>query len=398
MKKTLKNTLLYISSIIIPVVSILGIAACVYVLFINNTAKHTFTYANYTIGALIIVFILLIKGMSILRVKTREWAEYDARGVNKSKNSYYKLSKKERDAIELEQRADNERILDSKTLRKMIKEGSKDPQKDLDKLIGMSKIKQQLKDISARMEYEQLDKRKKKSKDNDFLSGMHMCFLGRPGTGKTTCARIITGLLYQYGYIKKNMVIEVDGNFLKSTNPGNTAKRTAMLIEHSYGGVLFIDEAYSLLEDSKQGYCQEAIATIVKAMEDNRDKFILILAGYDNEMKQLINSNPGFFSRIKHYLWFEDYTTEELGDIFISMAQQAGLYVPAETLDRFKLRINKEMPEKNFGNARSVRNCLEKAIDKHASNYINHVIDKDKQYILCPEDIDLYTKEMQFFS
>ena len=131
-------------------------------------------------------------------------------------------------------------------------------------------------------------------------------------------------------------------------------------------------------------------------MEDYRDGFVLILAGYDNEMKQLINSNPGIFSRIKHYMWFQNYSIQELQQIFVHMANEGNFCVDETALLRFAERMKIEQGRQNFGNARSVRNCLEKAIDKHAVNIMNHILDKSKTYMICGEDIDITVKEHDF--
>ena len=145
-------------------------------------------------------------------------------------------------------------------------------------------------DMVARLQFESRSNTNKKGKmktqQQNGMSGRHMVFYGAPGTGKTTVARILTGFLYQYGYIKENKCVEVDGNFLKAG--ADTALKTELVIRQAYNGVLFVDEAYSLM-DSMDGSGREAIATLIKQMEDNRDRFILILAGYTDEMKYLLN-------------------------------------------------------------------------------------------------------------
>lgn len=208
---------------------------------------------------------------------------------------------------------------------------------------------------------------------------MHMCFYGPPGTGKTTCARIMAGYLYKYRYIRKNQCIEVDGNFFRGLTAGESSKKARMLITKALGGVLFIDEAYAILNGSEG---QEVIATIVKEMEDHRDDIIFIFAGYDREMKQLMNSNPGLTSRVKYNLWFGNYTVNDLSDIFRYMAGEQNFAVSADMDATFRERIMKEERLPNFGNARTVRTLLEKMIDKHATNIMDHVIGEEDRYML----------------
>lgn len=271
---------------------------------------------------------------------------------------------------------DAERILDSQTLKNITHKGSKCPQADMDAMIGLDSVKTQMTEIAARMTYE-----KKEWKRNDNKGkfkpkeAMHMIFMGEPGTGKTTVARIMAGFLYKNGYIRKNQSIEVDGNFFKGLTPGESSKKTKMLIKKSMGGVLFIDEAYSLLAG---GGGQETISTIVKEMEDHRDDLVIILAGYDKEMKQLINSNPGIESRIKYYLWFGDYTMSDYQKMFMQLAHKRNLQVSSECLSAVVKRLKYEKTLPNFGNVRAVRNLFEKTLDKHAVRVINEHATVDK--------------------
>lgn len=342
------------------------------------------------VGLAFIITLLFTQPLKNARIKLRQDVEYDEFGRSKKKGRYEELSKEERNQIDLQKTLDMERIMDSAALKKMTKEGSKNPQEDMDKLIGLVPVKDKMQELVARMQFD-TQKRKsnsskdsKNSKNSDSISGRHMVFYGSPGTGKTTVARILTGFLYQYGYIKKNKCVEIDGNYLKAGS--ETALKTELVIRQAYDGVLFIDEAYALMESGDVSG-EQAIATLIKQMEDNRGRFILILAGYTNEMKQLIKSNPGFESRIKEYLVFPDYNDFEMREIFTLMARENQFVVSAEALDVLDERIAKERLLDSFGNARTIRNILDEAIDKHALNYMKKVISEEDKYRICSCDI-----------
>lgn len=363
-----------------------------FLLCLGSLGLYYYYRSSYTIILFVISFITIFltkEPLHNLRILTREAVEYDEFGRSKTKGDYKKLSRAERDAIDLQKTADMERILSSSVLKKMIKKGSEDPESEIKKLIALQPVKQKMNEMVARMMFEQEQIKDKQKKERISMSGRHMCFYGNPGTGKTTVARIITGFLYKYGYIKENKCVEVDGNFLKAGN--STAVKTELIIQKAYNGVLFIDEAYSL-NDSIYG--KEAIASIIKQMEDHRDKFILILAGYTNEMKQLLARNPGFESRIKEYLNFPDYGITEMEEIFCLMAKKQGFKVDEKCFEAFEERIQKEMPLRSFGNARTVRNILDESIDKHAYNYINNIIASNNKYIICKEDISISLKNL----
>lgn len=376
----------YYVSIVLSLVSLLS--PILGVLYYINTDKTTF---NLVVGIIIILTgMYLNKPMQVLRVKMRYDVEYDEFGRSKNKGQYEYLSKKERDSIDIQKTMDMERIMDSSIIKRITKKGSVNPFEDMNKLIGLTSVKQKMKEMTARMEFEQLDK-KKKGINN--MSGRHMVFYGNPGTGKTTVARIITGFLYKYGYIKENKCVEIDGNFLKAGS--DTSIKTELIIRQAFNGVLFVDEAYALLE-SGDASGEQAIATLIKQMEDNRDKFILILAGYTNEMQALLNANPGFKSRIKEYLYFSDYNGIEMREIFTVMANEQNFVIKSEAYNIFDERILKERKLNSFGNARTVRNILEEAIDKHAYNYVNKIIDENCKYVLCKEDINKNIKRINF--
>jgi stage V sporulation protein K len=304
----------------------------------------------FPIGCVLMTIgVILQKPLRDLRVKYRREVEYDEYGLSKTKGHYDYLSKAERDIIDLQKTADMERLVNTTALKKMTKKGPENPMKELDEMIGLEPVKQTIKEMVARMQFETEENKKKKKKDrsNMALSGRHMCFTGSPGTGKTTVARIITSFLHQYGYIKENKCIEIDGNFLKAGT--DSAIKTELILRQAYGGVLFIDEAYSLM-DSSDNSGEQVIATLIKQMEDQRGKFILIIAGYTNEMKRLIAANPGFESRIKEYLHFPDYNAQEMREIFCYMANKNNFTVNANALDHYDAIVARERRLKSFGN------------------------------------------------
>lgn len=328
--------------------------------------------------------LLFLKPLMEARIKLRSTVEYDEYGVSKKNGKYERLSAKERKQADLLKMHDIERVLSSSMIKKMKHKGSIEPEKDMQKLIGLKQAKNKMEEMVARMEFQ--------NKKDLSISSRHMCFLGNPGTGKTTLARIMTGFLYKNKYIKENKIIEIDGNFLKSSIPNDTALKTELVIRNAFGGVLFIDEAYSLLETGN-GSGDAAIATLIKQMEDNRDKFILIIAGYTNEMKKLLDSNPGFKSRIKDYIVFDDYNNQEMQDIFTYMANQYNFIPDQDALDNFIERIEKERKLNSFGNGRTVRNILDESIDKHAFNIQKGNLDKNCKYKICGIDVSKDLKQ-----
>ena len=239
--------------------------------------------------------------------------------------------------------------------------------KELNELVGLNKVKKVL--------YELVDVINLKEKAKDTLKikdlNLHMMFLGNPGTGKTTIARIVSSILYNLGYIKENKLIEVSSKDLVAEYVGQTAPKTMSVIEKSLNGVLFIDEAYSLAVKGDNSYNAEAIATLIQAMENYRDKLVVIFAGYTKEMQDFINSNSGISSRIGYTLEFDDYTTKELIEIFKGMAIKNGFEIDSDAIKYLEEVIDKNRNVKNFGNARFIRNIYEKTIIKHASNVKN---------------------------
>ena len=228
-------------------------------------------------------------------------------------------------------------------------------ERKLSELIGLAQIKESIKKIKAFA---------LANKDSNDLN-IHMCFLGNPGSGKTEVARYIAGILYENKILPTKKIIEVDRSGLVSQYFGATAEKTSRVISQAMGGVLFIDEAYALANNSDQGitdYGKEAIDTLVKAMEDYRGKFCVILAGYRNEMQQMLMANPGFKSRIQFTLDFPNYSRMELKDIAAQMLDKRNYTIGDAAMNRILDITDIKRKEPNFANAREVRNILDQVI------------------------------------
>ena len=237
---------------------------------------------------------------------------------------------------------------------------------ELDSLVGLDQIKKNVKSLINLVKVRKL--REESGLPSPAIS-LHLVFMGNPGTGKTTVARLIAQLYYAIGVLSKGQLVEVDRSGLVAGYVGQTAIKTSEVIKKALGGVLFIDEAYSLANETAGGdFGQEAIETILKAMEDHRDDFVVIVAGYEELMEKFISSNPGLESRFNRYFVFEDYTGDQLYQIFISMCDK-NKYVLDEDADKFARKHFEDLyqqRDENFGNARHVRNTFENVISIHS--------------------------------
>ena len=244
-------------------------------------------------------------------------------------------------------------------------EPEEDPMETLDKLIGLDTIKADVKELTN---FVKIQKTRKDAGLKSVPVSLHLVFTGNPGTGKTTVARIISKLYKNIGVLSKGQLVETDRSGLVAGYVGQTAIKTQELIKKAMGGVLFIDEAYALSQKD-DAFGQEAIDTILKAMEDHRDDLVVIVAGYTEPMEKFINSNPGLKSRFNKYIEFPDYTIEELMDIFDMNCKKYDYVIEDDTKQHVKELISqrKLASNGNFANAREIRNLFEEIITNQAS-------------------------------
>ncbi|MEZ5910549.1 MAG: CbbX protein [Hyphomicrobiaceae bacterium] len=235
-------------------------------------------------------------------------------------------------------------------------------------LVGLRPVKQRIRDIAALLLVDRARQRLGLSADTPTL---HMSFSGNPGTGKTTVALKMAGLLHKLGYVRKGHLVSVTRDDLVGQYIGHTAPKTKEVLKRAMGGVLFIDEAYYLYRpDNERDYGQEAIEILLQVMENNRDDLVVILAGYGDRMDRFFASNPGFRSRIAHHIAFPDYTDAELLHIAETMlaAQSYRLTPAARAAMAEYIAHRRRQPQ--FANARSIRNALDRARLRQASRLL----------------------------
>lgn len=253
---------------------------------------------------------------------------------------------------------------------------------ELDKMPGMSQIKEKMKDI---IECAQLQKLREEQGLPKVEISRHLVLQGPPGSGKTTVARLLGQIFYDLGITKNPQIIEVDRGDLVGSVIGETALKTKKAVEAARGGILFIDEAYTLSKGDGNDFGQEAIDTLLKCMEDHKDDLIVIVAGYTELMSKFINSNPGLKSRFKTYIDFKDYTAEELYQIFLLLCQKHGMTIETTALEDLKKHFEKMAKNKglNFGNGREVRNYFENTVIAHQAHRIAMMKEPSKEELSC---------------
>lgn len=259
---------------------------------------------------------------------------------------------------------------------------------ELDKLVGLDEVKKDIKNLVNLVKVRKL--REQNGLPVPPLS-LHMVFLGNPGTGKTTVARLVGGIYAAIGVLSKGQLVELDRSGLVAGYVGQTALKTQEAIKSALGGVLFIDEAYSLSSGGENDFGREAIETILKAMEDHRDDLIVIVAGYTQPMTDFINSNPGLQSRFNKYFYFLDYNGEQLMSIFRAQCEKNG-YRLTEEAEKCAAELFTELYEnrgENFGNGRDVRNCFEDMVVRQSNRVAAmDAPTRDDLMAILPEDVE----------
>lgn len=260
----------------------------------------------------------------------------------------------------------------------------------LNELIGLRTIKESIQTLTNFLKMQQ--QRQEAGLPNTTPS-LHMAFVGNPGTGKTSVARIIAEIYGALGILKKGHLVETDRSGLVAEYAGQTGPKTNAKIDEALDGVLFIDEAYSLIDPSGQDqYGREAVQTLLKRMEDQRDRLVVILAGYTDEMESMIRSNPGLSSRVGTTLHFDDYSPEELCRIFALMASKAQYELPTESRRRLLrgFTLLYATRDRHFGNGRTARNSFERTV-KRLANRLSKLTEVSRELLttLEPEDIEV---------
>ena len=264
-----------------------------------------------------------------------------------------------------------------------------DPYQELDDLIGLESVKQEVRSLAN---FVKLQKQREAQGLKSAKVSYHLVFYGSPGTGKTTVARIVGRIYKDLGVLKKGHTVETDRAGLCGEYVGKTGPKTDTVISKALDGVLFIDEAYSLVPEGGAGndYGQEAISTILKRMEDYRDRLVVIVAGYKDEMQRFIDSNPGLQSRFNRYIDFPDYSSGELTDIF-KMYMKKNQYTLAPDAEEYlkeQFEYAVAHKDRNFGNARFARNVFEKSIQQQANRLAGQTnLDKGRLSELTVEDL-----------
>ena len=329
--------------------------------------------------------------LEIVDNKKHSELEFIKRLGNLSNNDKFsKIKDRQSTVLELLYKYLGSRLIDSEyAILKEINTKSFDELSDeLNSLIGLENVKKEIEDLVI---FNKVQKNREKIGLKKTNRTMHMAFLGNPGTGKTTVARIVGNMYRSLGILSKGHFIEATRTDLIAEYQGQTALKVKRLIQKAKGGVLFIDEAYSITENEKSdSYGRECLTELTKALEDYRDDLVVIVAGYDDLMKKFFESNPGLKSRFNYFIEFEDYTVNQMFEIFLSYCKNEDYILQESAAERLKKYLDKqsEDSENKNANGRFVRNVFDKIIMNQAKRLSNLSLPTKENYItIFEEDI-----------
>ena len=308
---------------------------------------------------------------------------------NLSNNDKFpKIKERQSTVLELLYKYLGSRLIDSEyaILKEINAKSFEELSDELNSLIGLEIVKKEIEDLVI---FNKVQKNREKIGLKKTNRTMHMAFLGNPGTGKTTVARIVGNMYRSLGILSKGHFIEATRTDLIAEYQGQTALKVKRLIQKAKGGVLFIDEAYSITENEKSdSYGRECLTELTKALEDYRDDLVVIVAGYDDLMKKFFESNPGLKSRFNYFVEFEDYTVNQMFKIFLSYCKNEDYILEESAADKLKTFLEKQsgISENKNANGRFVRNVFDKIIMNQAKRLSNLSLATKENYVTILEE------------